>query len=95
MIAINTGIMTATTSASRHSIVAMTVSAPTMVTSEMNRSSGPWWASSVISKRSVVMRLISWPVRLRSKNSNPSSCIWPNRAARISASTRMPKVWPQ
>ena len=59
MIAINTGIMTATTSASRHSIVAMTVSAPTMVTSEMNRSSGPWWASSVISKRSVVMRLIS------------------------------------
>ena len=42
----NTGIITATTSVSRHSIVAMTASAPTMVTNEMNRSSGPWWASS-------------------------------------------------
>ena len=91
----NTGIITATTSVSRHSIVAMTASAPTMVTNEMNRSSGPWWASSVISNRSVVIRLMSWPVRLRSKNSKPSSCMWPKSAARISASTRMPNVWPQ
>ena len=42
----------------------MTISAPIMVTTEVSRSSGPWWASSVSSNRSVVRRLISWPVRL-------------------------------
>ena len=63
----NTGTITATTRASCHWMVNMTISAPTMVTAEMNRSSGPWWASSVISKRSLVKRLISWPVRFWSK----------------------------
>ena len=43
----------------RHWMENITARAPMMVTREMNRSSGPWWASSVISKRSVVMRLIS------------------------------------
>ena len=44
-----------------------TVKAPSSVTTEMNRSSGPWCASSVTSNRSLVTRLISWPVLLRSK----------------------------
>ena len=60
------GIMTHTTSASRHSTVNMMASAPAMVTIEMKISSGPWCASSVISKRSEGRRLMSWPVRLRS-----------------------------
>ena len=63
----NTGIITATTSASSQRMVNMTISAPTIVTMEMNRSSGPWWASSVISNRSFVSRLMSWPVRFWSK----------------------------
>ena len=41
----------------------MSKNAPTMVRMEINRSSGPWWASSEISNRSVVTRLMSWPVR--------------------------------
>ena len=60
------GMMRLTTSARRHWMENMTIRAPTMVTAEMNRSSGPWWASSVTSNRSEVRRLISWPVRLRS-----------------------------
>ena len=60
------GRITQTTRASRHSIENITMRAPTMVSTEMIRSSGPWWASSVTSKRSLVSRLISWPVRLRS-----------------------------
>ena len=62
----NTGMMQAITRASCHWMVNMMASAPTMVTPEMKMSSGPWWASSVMSNRSAVRRLISWPVRLRS-----------------------------
>ena len=64
MTAMNTGRMHATTSASRHSMENRMASAPTIVSVEMSRSSGPWCASSVISNRSVVRRLMSWPVRL-------------------------------
>ena len=60
------GMMRLTTSARRHWMENMTIRAPTMVTAEMNRSSGPWWASSVISNRSPVTRLMSWPVRFLS-----------------------------
>ena len=70
------GRITATTSASRHSMVNMTMSAPAMVMAEVSRSSGPWWASSVSSKRSLVRRLMSWAVRLRSKYSKPWSWKW-------------------
>ena len=62
----NTGMMQHTTRASRHWMENITARAPMMVTREMNRSSGPWWASSVSSNRSVVRRLISWPVRFLS-----------------------------
>ena len=55
-----------TTRASSQRMVAMTTSAPMMVTEEVSTSSGPWWASSVSSNRSVVRRLISWPVRFLS-----------------------------
>ena len=58
--------MQAMTRASRHWIVNMTIREPTMVTPEMKMSSGPWWASSVMSKRSAVRRLMSWPVRFLS-----------------------------
>ena len=61
-----TGIISATTIASSHRMDTMTTSAPTMVSREVSRSSGPWWASSVRSNRSEVRRLISCPVRLRS-----------------------------
>ena len=54
------------TSASRHWIEYMMTSAPMMVRVEMKMSSGPWCASSVMSKRSLVRRLISCPVRFRS-----------------------------
>ena len=62
----NIGMMTMMRMAIRHSMRNITASAPTMVMTEMVRSSGPWWASSVSSNRSVVRRLISCPVRLRS-----------------------------
>ena len=60
------GIITATTRASSQRMDVMTTRAPIMVTAEVSRSSGPWWASSVISNRSVVRRLMSWPVRFSS-----------------------------
>ena len=37
----------------------ITTSAPIMVSTEVSRSSGPWWASSVSSNRSEVSRLMS------------------------------------
>ena len=95
MTAMNTGRMHATTSASRHSMENRMASAPTIVSVEMSRSSGPWWASSVISKRSLVSLLMSWPVRLWSKKLTSSSCTCVKRSRRISASTRMPNVCPQ
>ena len=61
-----TGITANTTRASCQRMVSMMQNAPRMVTVEMNRSSGPWWASSVISNRSPVTRLMSWPVRFLS-----------------------------
>ena len=62
----STGSITSSTSTSSHRMQNITTSAPTMVTREMNRSSGPWWASSVTSNRSLVRRLISCPVRFLS-----------------------------
>ena len=62
----NTGTMQAITRASRHWMANMMIRDPRLVTPEMKMSSGPWWASSVMSKRSAVRRLISWPVRFLS-----------------------------
>ena len=62
----NVGTSSSITRASRHWMVNMMAMAPTRVTPEMNRSSGPWWASSVMSKSSAVIRLIRWPVRFLS-----------------------------
>ncbi len=53
--------------ASRHCMENITARAPQIVSMLMRMSSGPWWASSVMSKRSDVIRLISEPVRTRSK----------------------------
>lgn len=55
-----------TTSASFHWMVSRMMNAPTSVTREMNRSSGPWWASSTTSNRSLTTRDISCPVRFLS-----------------------------
>ena len=60
------GKVIATTRASFHWTVNIMIIAPMTVRMEVTRSSGPWWASSVISNRSEVRRLIIWPVRLRS-----------------------------
>ena len=90
----SSGRQTASTSARRHSMPASTISEPMMVRTLMRMSSGPWWASSVISKRSEVMRLMSTPVRLRSKKEKLSFCMWLNTAWRISASMYTPILWP-
>ena len=60
------GIMMSNTRASRHCTVKSTAMAPITVTPEIKISSGPWWASSVISNSSAVMRLMRWPVRFLS-----------------------------
>ena len=60
------GTETSSTSASTGSMENRTMNAPTSVTKEMNRSSGPWCANSVMSNRSVVTRDISRPVRFLS-----------------------------
>ena len=57
------GTSSAITSASRHCSVNITISEPVSVITEMNRSSGPWCASSTTSNRSPTTRLISEPVR--------------------------------
>ena len=80
------GRLTARTSASRHSIPASTTSEPRMVRTLMSMSSGPWCASSVISNRSEVIRLMSTPVRFLSKKEKESFCMWLNTACRMSAS---------
>ena len=59
----NTGMVRATTSASCQRMEAITARAPKMVRALVSRSSGPWWASSVSSNRSVVSRDMSLPVR--------------------------------
>ena len=89
------GTMAKTARASSQRMVHMTQKAPMRVTQEIKRSSGPWWESSPISKRSVVMRLMSWPVRFWSKKENDRVCIWSKRSRRISASTLTPMRWPQ
>ena len=60
------GRITVSTSASRHSIVNITASAPRIVSAQISMFSGPWCASSVTSNRSLVMWLISAPVRFLS-----------------------------
>ena len=55
------------TSVSLTFIVNIRMIAPTIVSVHMRMFSGPWGASSVISNRSLVRRLITVPVRLRSK----------------------------
>ena len=55
------------TSVSFTFIVNIKIIAPMIVSVQMTMFSGPWCASSVISNRSFVSRLITVPVRLRSK----------------------------
>ena len=45
------------------------MNAATILMPAISTSSGMWWANSVMSFRSVVMRLISWPVLALSKKS--------------------------
>ena len=60
------GTLIISTSASLGLMRQRTMNAPASVTNEMNRSSGPWCASSVMSNRSVVTRDMSRPVRFLS-----------------------------
>ena len=80
---------------SSHRIVSMSMSEPLSVKKAIKRSSGPWWASSVISNKSFVMRDISWPVLVPSKKAKDCRSIWANMSRLISASTRAPKRWPK
>ena len=88
------GRITSSVSASSQRMVNMTISAPTSVTVQMMMFSGPWWASSVMSKRSLVTRESSAPVRLWSKKLKLSVCMCANTSRRISASTSTPTPWP-
>ena len=63
----DSGTSSSSTSASCQQIGARIASAPPSVTTAVSRYSGPWCASSVMEKRSLVMRLMSTPVRLQSK----------------------------
>ena len=49
-----------------HSMQNITAKDPASVTQEITTSSGPWWASSVTSNRSLVTRERSFPVRMLS-----------------------------
>ena len=62
----HTGSTTASVSPSRHSSEIITASEPSIVSVQISRFSGPWCESSVISNRSLVMRLIRTPVRFLS-----------------------------
>ena len=52
----------AITRASLHSIMNMKMRDPMIVRVEISTSSGPWWESSVISKRSPVSLFMRFPV---------------------------------
>ena len=70
--------------------VDMTMNTPTSVTSEMNRSSGPWWESSEMSIRSLMMRDMIVPDLFSSKYENGSFCNLWNTVWRISPCKRLP-----
>ena len=72
----------------------MMISAPTMVREQMMMFSGPWWASSVTSNRSLTTRLSSTPVRFLSKKLQDRSCMWVKRSRRMSASVSTPILCP-
>ncbi|MNT92118.1 hypothetical protein D3C72_2333430 [compost metagenome] len=61
------GTMMVVSSASCQCTVNISTKAPMKVITAMNRSSGPWWATSPTSSRSLVTWVISWPVLLLSK----------------------------
>ena len=71
-------------------IVSKMTSAPMMVMEQVRMFSGPWWASSTISNRSLVTRASSTPVLFLSKKLYDSDCICVNTSLRMSASTRVP-----
>ena len=62
-----TGMEIITITASSQRIFNNSANEPSMVKTAMEKSSGPWCASSVISKRSVVARAIIFPVLFESK----------------------------
>ena len=82
------------TRASSQRIVSRITRDPIRVSPACSRFSGPWWASSVISKRSVVIRLMSLPVRWVSKKEKDRVWTLRKMSSRISASTRTPSSWP-
>ena len=90
----STGSRRSKISASSQRIVARMTIAPAIVSDAWITVSGPWWASSVMSKRSVVMRDMSLPVRCLSKKANESVCTLAKMSSRMSASTRTPSSWP-
>ena len=68
---------------------------PTTLTSEMNRSSGPWWANSEMSIKSLTMRDMMVPVLFSSKKEKGSVSTWRKSLRRISAWMRTPRTCPQ
>ena len=55
-------------------ICASMIKAPIKIISDRNRFSGPWWASSDTSNKSLIIRLMMTPVLFSSKNENGSFC---------------------
>ena len=68
----NTGTMRKMMMASGQHIVQRMMNEPMSVMRLVISISGPWWLSSVMAKRSFVIRLMSTPVRFLSKNEKES-----------------------
>ena len=68
---------------------------PMSMTVARNTFSGPWWASSDTSCRSLIIRDMRVPVLFSSKKAKGSFCRCRNISRRISPCIRTPTMWPQ
>ena len=89
------GTNSATISASQTLTKQSMTTAPAMLINDMKVSSGPWWASSLVSNRSLTMRDMMVPVLVESKYGKGSRSTCAKNCARISAWMRTPSTCPQ
>ena len=81
-------------SVSRTLMVQSMINEPISMITDRKRSSGPWWANSEMSIRSLMIRDMMEPVLCSSKKEKGS--LWSRRkmSRRISAWIRTPTIWP-
>ena len=73
-------------------IVIMMAIMPTISMPLMMMFSGPWWAASLMSNRSLTTRLTMSPVLTRSYQENEKRSYWSNRSWRMRVSMRTPMM---